>query len=348
MQPHRLLRPAALCLIACFAAATARAAPPRSSAVDVIRFGDDASERAHAIASVRGDVTAGALGQPARRLLPLDPPSWDGGKVAFVSDRDGMKAPRLAPTALQLFVMDDPPHPDRAERSGAEAKNPQGAREQTVEKIGYLNVGQALHPVVLRDGRIIFSSLESQGIRNGIQWGIWSIHPDGTNWEPVISAFHQANGFHFQTQLSDGSIVVENYYNQNNRGFGTHLKLPLRPPAKTPAFLPANTSGVDAEKMRMLQASGRWAPLRLPFQPYGLEVITRFATFADRSASLSDPSDPKSPRVGKVTHPSGAPDVRQLAGGGGCSSARGASALGLAIVAFALVMRRRRALPARS
>src|SRR5262249_40163851 len=54
-----------------------------------------------------------------------------GGRVAFVSNRDGFKAPRVVHSALQLFVMDD---------DGA-----------NVEKIGHLNVGQALHPVILKD-----------------------------------------------------------------------------------------------------------------------------------------------------------------------------------------------------
>src|SRR5262249_32787554 len=143
-----------------------------------------------------------------------------------------VKTPRGYPQyALQLYVM------------GEDGSN--------VEKIGHLNVAGSLHPVVLTDGRIIFSTLESQGLHGGIDWGIWSIHPDGANWEPVISAFHGGNGFHFQTQLSDGSIVVENYYNQNNRGFGTHVKLPPRPPDGTPGFAPASMrEGVDP-KMRM-------------------------------------------------------------------------------------------------
>src|SRR5205814_1281870 len=33
------------------------------------------------------------------------------------------------------------------------------------------------------------------------------------------------NGFHFQTQLSNRSIIVEEYYNQNNSGFGAYIKL---------------------------------------------------------------------------------------------------------------------------
>src|SRR5690606_8051195 len=108
-----------------------------------------------------------------------------------------------------------------------------------VEQIGYLNIAGALHPVVLADGRIVFSSLESQGIRSSILWGIWSIHPDGTQWGPVVSAFDPGgapNAFHFQTQLSDRSVIIEEYYNQNNSGFGAYIKLPPTLPEDSPPF----------------------------------------------------------------------------------------------------------------
>ena len=45
---------------------------------------------------------------------------------------------------------------------------------------------------------------------------------------------------------------------------------------------------------------------RMPFQPYGMEVLTRFTHGSDSPAPLSDLKDPKSPRVGKLTHPCGA------------------------------------------
>ncbi|WP_410959541.1 hypothetical protein, partial [Salmonella sp. SAL4432] len=75
----------------------------------------------------------------------------------------------------------------------------------------------------------MFSSLESQGLRQSSLWGLWSIHPDGTNWGPLLSAFNLGSAAfvtHFQTQLSDGSLVVEEYYQQNNWGFGTYYKFP--------------------------------------------------------------------------------------------------------------------------
>src|SRR5207248_2521039 len=137
-----------------------------------------------------GVVDAKTFRQGVSNIHPCPLP---GGRVAFVSNRDGLKSPRGAPAALQLFVMDD---------DGA-----------NVEKIGHLNVAQALHPVVLKDGRIIFSSLELQGKHNA-GWGILGIHPDGTNWNPVISALYFGGApkpFHFQTQLSDGIIIAESY-----------------------------------------------------------------------------------------------------------------------------------------
>src|SRR4051812_13241797 len=76
----------------------------------------------------------------------MHPCPLPGGRVAFVSNRDGFVSPRGGNRlALQLFVMDD---------DGG-----------NVEKIGHLNVGSALHPTILKDGRLIFSSLESQGMR---------------------------------------------------------------------------------------------------------------------------------------------------------------------------------------
>ena len=154
----------------------------------------------------------------------MQPCPLPGGRIAFVSNRDGLKAPQGYPIyALQLFTMDD---------DGG-----------NVEKIGHLNVAGALHPVILTDGRIIFSSLESQGTRGNIQWGIWSIHPDGTNWDPIVSAFVGAgasDAWHFQTELTDGSIVVELYYNQNTAAFGSHFRLPPPASVQGPRFLAAD------------------------------------------------------------------------------------------------------------
>src|SRR5262249_27787998 len=115
----------------------------------------------------------------------LGPCPAPGGKVVFTSNRNAYVQPRGYPKiTLQLFTMDD------------DGKN--------VDQIGYLNIACALHPVILTDGRLLYSTLESHGAHNGILWGIWSIHPDGTQWEPVVSAYWTGGAppaFHFQTQL---------------------------------------------------------------------------------------------------------------------------------------------------
>lgn len=198
--------------------------------------------------------------------------------------------------------------------------DPKATVPPNLEKIGHLNIAGALHPVTLADGRIMFSSLESQGIRSEISWGIWTIHPDGTNWGPLVSAFDPggaSNGFHFQTQLSDGALVIEEYYNQNNSGFGAYLKLPPSPPEGYSGFGPASMSDPRNPPLRFGRFSnGKGKFYRMPFMPTGAESLT---PFADNGEGPADPADPKadpknieSPKVGKFTHPSGAPDNHLL------------------------------------
>ena len=108
---------------------------------------------------------------------------------------------------------------------------------RNVEQIGYLNINSALHPTILKDGRVMFTSYESQGLRDLRLLAIWTIHPDGTNWAPLISdLINGATAFHFMTQLSDGQVVAEEYYNLNNEGFGTFYKLPTQPNESKPPF----------------------------------------------------------------------------------------------------------------
>jgi Hydrazine synthase alpha subunit middle domain len=240
-------------------------------------------------------------GLPPWGVHNLGPCPLPGGRVAFVSDRNAFKAtnPGYAPNALalQLFVMDE---------DGG-----------NVECIGHLNLGMALHPVILKDGRIMFSSLESQGLRSHHLWGVWSIHPDGTQWGPLFSAFEIGNGTadstHFQAQLGDESIVVESYYNLNNFGFGTYYKFPPQAPDGYPAFGPALKSDPRNAKLRHSRhADGRPIFIQFPFSPYGIEALTPFVLKGDWPSDPADPTQKDSPRVGKFTHPSAAPDNHLL------------------------------------
>jgi mono/diheme cytochrome c family protein len=249
-----------------------------------------------------------------------------GGKIVFTSNQGGFRPAKGYPAiALQLFVMDD-----RGTSIGDD-ENP-----TNLEKIGHLNISGALHPVVLMDGRIMYSTLESQGGRGDILWGIWTIHPDGTNWNPLVSAFDPGgapNGFHFQTQLSGSDLVIEEYYNQNNSGFGAYVKVPSAPPGRSPfsrdpaieqaarlaslkhytAFGPAYMNDPRNQPWRMgRHDNGTPRYYRMPFMPTGAVAMTPFALGLEGPADRSIRGDKTSSAVGKVTHPSGAPDNHLL------------------------------------
>lgn len=240
-------------------------------------------------------------------VFNMGPHPLPGGKIVFTSNREGFRPSKGYPAiALQLFVMDD--RDDDTPESEPYPNN--------IEKIGHLNIAGALHPVTLADGRIMFSTLESQGIRSEISWGIWTIHPDGTNWAPLVSAFDPggaSNGFHFQTQLSDRSIIVEEYYNQNNSGFGAYIKLPPTPPEGYAQFGPGNMSDPRNPPLRFgRHDNGKGRYYRLPFLPTGAVSFTPFALNNEGPADPAVLKDKTSPKVGKFTHPSGAPDNHLL------------------------------------
>ena len=149
-------------------------------------------------------------------ILNLGPTPVPGGKIAFTSNRTGFTPPKtFTNPTLQLFVMDE------------DGSN--------IEPIAPMSINSALHPTILRDGRLMFSSYESQGLRDRRLWGVWAIYPDGRNWVPLVSAFRQPNAFHFFTQLSNTDLVVVDYYNLNNNGFGALYRMPIAPPPGTPA-----------------------------------------------------------------------------------------------------------------
>lgn len=230
-------------------------------------------------------------------VFNMGPCPLPGGKVMFTSNRNAFKPPKRLQYMLQLFVMDD------------DGSN--------VECVGHLNLGCALHPVVLTDGRVMFSSLESQGLRASTLWGLWTIHPDGTNWAPLASAFlpgYSPNAYHFQTQLSDGSIVAEEYYNQTSSGFGSFVKFPAAPPAGQAPFGPAYTEDPRNPPLRHGRLdTGRPRERRLPFSPVGIESLTPFARSDEGPADFAQRGARSGPRVGKVTHPSAAPGNHLLA-----------------------------------
>lgn len=215
------------------------------------------------------------------------------GKIIFSSSRNSF-LPNNDFTApnFQLYVMDN------------DGTN--------VELVGHLNLGSALHPTVLTDGRVMFSSYEAQGVRDRRMWALWAIWPDGRNWEPLMSPFTGASVFHFQTELSNRHLAVVEYYNQNNNGFGTLLAFPPLPTDGTPQFGSPKQNDPSNPDVRMgiwwfdenhpSHKKPRYTSYR--FSPKGLYSLTGFTHGEDNAASR----DLEGGYAGKVTQPSAAPD----------------------------------------
>lgn len=218
-------------------------------------------------------------------ILNLGPMPLPGNRLAFTSNRNGFTPTRsFTNPTLQLYVMD------------VDGSN--------VELIAPMNIGSALHPTILNDGRLMFSSYESQALRDRRMWGIWTIHPDGRNWAPMVSALTSPDAFHFMTQVSSGEVVVEQYYNLNNNGFGALYGLPIEVPAGTPAFgspFPNLNPPIDQTTSSLNQPS----TFTFSFTPFGYRALTPMTHSGDSAAPLGDDGIT---RVGKFTHPSAAPD----------------------------------------
>ena len=221
---------------------------------------------------VSNDGTKNSLGYG---VLNLGPAPAAGGRIMFTSSRNGFRPNKnFTSVNLQLFIMD------------SDGKN--------VEAIGPMSLGSALHPTPLSNGRFLFSSYESQGLRDRRLWGIWSINPDGTQWEPELSAFGHASAFHFMTELPNRSVVVADYYNKNNFGFGALYKIP---PASSagPRF---HTSLQEENPEIHHTVNGDPRTFRMAFSPKGIHSITPSTSGNDLAAADDQ---------GKYTHPSAAP-----------------------------------------
>ncbi len=207
-----------------------------------------------------------------------------GGQIVFTSTRNNFLPPKgmsAVQRVLQLFRMDD------------DGRN--------VELIGHLNLAMALHPQILLDGRIAFSSWEEQGIRDSRQFALWVIGPDGRSWSSLSGFSEFALVHHFMTQMPGGDLVVTRYYNFNNNGFGDLIRYPL-PHGPTGTADPSPESGV------------------VPFEPAGQIKLTPFTTPDDYPAPCPGHEDnpyasaplatcATSARRGKFTHPAATPSA---------------------------------------
>lgn len=209
-----------------------------------------------------------------------------GDRILFTSTRNNLLPPK-AFTAVQRVL--------QLHRMDADGRN--------VEPVGHLNLGMALHPQVLRDGRVAFSSWEMHGIRDPRQFPLWVIDPDGSDWTSLSGFSEIALTHHFMTEMPDGDLVVCRYYNLNNNGFGDLVRYPLDPP------------GVDFGTADPPPGSGT-----IPFERVGQLRLTPFTTPEDFPAPCpgweGDPYGSSGAgicggleRRGKLTHPAATPSA---------------------------------------
>ena len=71
-------------------AATAVAQEP-PALMDTMVFGDRSVEQSHQFSGATSETISGGLGEPARRLLPLQPADWRGGSMAFTMKIDPVR-----------------------------------------------------------------------------------------------------------------------------------------------------------------------------------------------------------------------------------------------------------------
>ncbi len=231
-------------------------------------------------------------------VLNMGPCPLPGGRLAFVSNRNAFRPPKHPSPTLQLFVMDD---------DGG-----------NVECIGHLNLGMALHPTVLKDGRIIFSSLESQGLRNSILWGLWSIHPGrhatGSRSSAPSTPATPPTPSTSRRSSPTGSIIVEEYYNQNNTASAPISSCRRSAPDGYPAFGPADRNDPRNPPLRFGRFyNGKGKYYRLAFSPAGDRIVHALRQQRRRAGRPVGAATRKdSPAVGKFTHPSAAPDNHLL------------------------------------
>jgi len=132
-------------------------------------------------------------------ILNLGPCPLPGGRVAFTSNRNGFVRPKgFTNPTLQLYVMDE------------DGSN--------VTPIAPMTIGSALHPTVLQDGRLMFSSPEGCPLDRGpYGWFLDDLKPTltvtspapGANAGPVTEVRVGAADAHSGLEPGNLSIVAD-------------------------------------------------------------------------------------------------------------------------------------------
>lgn len=188
-----------------------------------------------------------------------------------------------------------------------------------LELVSHRGMGNQLHPIILTDGRIAYTSFDKmiQKTTNN-NFSLFTVNPDGSN-PFILAGKHDATMFtyHFITQLSDGDIIATLYYTHNNDAMGSLLRFPIDPAGPDFTHLRGslnNTSPFDGSYWL-------WGDRLIPFARPGQFMLTPKAPAGDVQVSQysnstdywTHPVDGRSVIMkGKFTHPAAAPENNLL------------------------------------
>lgn len=219
-----------------------------------------------------------------------DGPGWNcqpvecgDGSIAFLSDRDNWRNPGENYKAFTIYRM--------------------AADGREVERIWHAGFGGVFGLFCGPDGRLYFSTGENQGgLRGGAgeNWAIWSVNPDGGDFEPEFSAYGQPGIYEMPLDwpaiMPDGSLIVSQYY--DTRVYGTLLRCPEF--IETPGGPTKFAHPLWGQNSRFDTMGGRFG-----WQRRGIHSIAVWADADDSEGFFH--FDGVGEYVGHVSHPAAVP-----------------------------------------
>ena len=227
---------------------------------------------------------------PRYASFDVAPTPLPDGRILFLSSRDGTMDVHSRFPAMRFYRMDS-----------------DGSNVEATENF---TLGSCQHPFILKDGRIVWTHFHPAGRRasGGGNYPLFISNPDGSNASVFAGAHYRVSAWHFGCQLSNGDVICNVYYHQNNFGHGTLVRIPLDP--QDPSgnrFGPVsngtstwNNYGVNDHFPRLGQT------LATPWSMYG--ALNYGALSYDHASPLMADGS----RAGKCTMPAAAPNGDML------------------------------------
>ncbi len=164
--------------------------------------------------------------------------------------------------------------------------------------------GACQHPVILADGRIVWTHFHPAGNRSraGGNHILMVANQDLSDATIFAGDHSRGTSWHFTTQLSGGDIVTTVYYHFNNFGHGTLVRFPVDPGHSSgQVFGPLSSSTASYQINGVTDHFPRVGQTLAT--PWSLQPTTPSLSYDKSSVILPDGT-----RAGKSTMPSAAPN----------------------------------------